>query len=116
MSKYGCARDEVLDAMAGDGWATESSGDVESPTGWFAWMVNTPAEIAEILDAFPDATDAVDAGLLDADELVGAWLIAHDSQGFVDVSRFSDEREVREVFAMLDADYCAWSDENGEDA
>ena len=40
--------------MSVQGWFTSESGDVESPTGWFAWTEIRADELDEIAEAFSD--------------------------------------------------------------
>lgn len=107
LGKYASARDEVLDRMASDGWANASDGDVESPEGWFALIVNTPAEMPEVAQAFED--EIAEAGA-DVDALVGNFILAVDSNGFVSVDEYGTAREAQAEYARREDAYSAWLD------
>ena len=103
---------EALHEMSIQGWFTSDSGDVESPTGWFAWTEILPSELDEIADAFSDEFAAL-AGL-DLSELVGGWILYQDSQGSVDAVRYElsavpGYSDARIAFEALDRDYCSWA-------
>jgi len=110
--KYGSARDEVLDAMAAEGWANMSSGNVESPTGWFALVVNRPAEVTEIMDAFGDDDLRHRCGAWSDDEiraeLTGAFIVLTDSNGLVDVAEYETPGAAGNAYKGLEDAYGAW--------
>jgi hypothetical protein len=101
--KFDSRRDELLYTMSVDGWAIASDGNVEAPTGWFAYMTNTPAEIAEIKQAFPDFSDVPDA------EIVGSFYLSEDSNGFFTVTESTKSGVVEAFNADVEA-FNAWSD------
>jgi hypothetical protein len=116
LSKFSSARDECLYVMTLDGWANESTGNSEAPTGWFALVVNEPAELTEILQAFDGFPD-VEASWTDAEiraELTGAFIVSTDSQGFVYVEAFPTAGAAKTEYDARDAAYSAWDDQGDE--
>ena len=103
----------ALHEMSLQGWFTSSSGDVESPTGWFAWTEIRSNELDEIVEAF-SAEFAEIAGL-DVSSLVGGWVLYQDSQGFVDavgydLSPVPGYSDARIAFDALEREFCSWSE------
>lgn len=120
---------EALYVLSLDGWFTESSGDVEAPTGWFAWTEIRENELGSaedgsgILGAFEDEFATIEG--LDPSSLVGGWILYEDNQGFVSaveyeltpqsgLSGWVQRSSAHKAFAELDAEYCAWADEDGD--
>jgi hypothetical protein len=90
-------------AIVTDGWANESAGDVEAPTGAFALIIITPAEIAtEIWETFDFSPQDVTAGF---------YLEQTDSQGNTSVTEFEREWEVRAAYTTLEQEYAEWDDQ-----
>lgn len=112
------AIEALFQAMVTDGWFTASSGDVEAPSGAYAYVTNTYAEVASILDAFEDTT-AVYGVPADA-EIVGSFVVVEDSQGFVSIERYDaqladgtaysrgDGAAAKARYDALEAEYAAW--------
>ena len=104
--KYDSVRDEIIDAMTKGGWGNASSGDVESPMGWFARVSNDATDIASIRDAFeddfPQATDA------QWHSTIGYFLVREDSQGFVTVAQYPTESALIRAYDELDNAYGDW--------
>jgi hypothetical protein len=103
MSKFDSPRDELLYAMTLDGWANESSGDVESPTGFFARISNADNEIAEIRDAFPEES----AGISNA-SIVGHFLCLENSQGLWSVIEYESAYLLERTYQEIDRAYGEW--------
>lgn len=100
--KFASRRDEALYVMSMESWATESNGDNQSPTGWFAWMSNSQVEIPEITSVFrePFAEIAVDPAAL-----VGNFLVRETDQGFVEVTTYDSEDDVRAEYQKLEQEF-----------
>jgi hypothetical protein len=107
LGKFNSDRDELLYVMTLEGWANESSGNVESPTGYFARISNGPRDIAEIRDAFPEETRPVSDS-----EITGHFLLQENDLGFVSVSEYDSEAELIRVFRMLEETYADWDSED----
>lgn len=105
MSKFDSARDELLYAMTLDGWANESSGNVECPTGYFARISNDPQDVPSIRDAFPNETKGMSNAVM-----VGHYLLRENDQGFVYVSEFSNSVELIRAYRVLESEYSEWLD------
>jgi hypothetical protein len=101
------ALEAVLQAMITQGWANESDGDVEAPTGHFARVTNEARDIDGVHDAFKDVIVAY--GLGDESVLIGHFLVREDSQGFVDVTSYDNPIELTRDFQALQDAYAEWN-------
>lgn len=108
--KYSSARDEVLDAIAKEGWANKSDGDTGSVSGWFARISNSPAELRELMSAFEDQMN--EAGLADPIELVGHFLVVEDQTGFVTVTKHEDEKSLTTDYALHEMWHQEWQNQD----
>ena len=72
---------EVLHIMAGHGWATADDGDVESPTGWFAYLYNdrNGRDDESLVDTFETDLDEHDVKV---EDFRGGWVLYTDNYGF----------------------------------
>lgn len=105
MPMHDSPRDQVLHAMTREGWASESDGDTESPTGYFSRISNNMADIVSIIDAF--AGDAFEiAPDFDFSELVGHFLLVENDQGQIFVTAYNSEKELRNAYMDLVVAYC----------
>lgn len=102
----------VLHQMSLDGWANESDGDVEAPTGWFAYMINEPAERDSLVDAFGDVMADEDVTV---DQVMGAWLLMEDSFGFKYAVSAEEAGSIRAMFAQLSRGYLTWATADEDD-
>lgn len=103
------ALEELFGDMLTNGWATESTGDVEAPTGYFGRLHNATEELGEIRDAFSDTIDAYGDPV--DDEIVGDFIVIRDSQGFIHITRYNNASETIDVFNAISEQYYAWDDE-----
>lgn len=103
------AIEALFDAMVNDGWANESSGNIEAPTGHFARISNSDNELAEVLQAFEDVTD--DYGMPAREDIVGHFLVITDSLGFIHISRYGSEAALIADYRALEAEYNNWESE-----
>lgn len=106
--KFRSARDEVLYQISLEGWANESNGDVESPTGYFSRITITPEELREVTEAFSDTIEEL--GFKLTGSLVGFFLLTEDGQGFVEVDEFPDETALTQAYREREAEYLEWAD------
>jgi hypothetical protein len=103
----------LFDAMITGGWANESDGHVESPTGHFARISNAPNELSEIRQAFSDVTDAY--GMPSDEDITGHFLVMTDSQGFIHITRYHAESDLIRRYRQLEDQYADWADEGDGD-
>ena len=103
--KFSSDRDEMLYLMASEAWFTDSDGSSDSPYGWFAYVENHPDELFEVKQAFEDVSPLFTG---DLSQLVGAFVLVEDEQGFVTVHTFSSEDEARAAYEALSAAYVEW--------
>lgn len=106
LGKFNSDRDELFYVMTLEGWANESSGNVECPTGYFARITNNPPDIEGIRDAFPNESENVS----DAD-IIGHYLCQENSQGFWSVYSYDSEAELIRAYRVLDETYSEWDTE-----
>lgn len=109
VGKFIGARDEVLYAMCNEGWANESSGDVQSITGWFARISILHSELLSVELAFEE--DIRQAKLYNTAQLIGHHLVSEDELGSVEVHEFESEDAVKRVYDELEREYCEWLEE-----
>lgn len=96
----------VLHQMSMDGWANESDGDVQAPTGWFAYMINDAADRDSLVDAFADVMADKDVTV---EEVMGAWLLMEDNYGFKSAVDYGTEHAVRQMYGLLSREYQLWA-------
>jgi hypothetical protein len=122
LGKFSSARDSILSYLTSVGWANDSSGSVEAPTGWFAKISNDPAdvhmpntEITSILgDWFEENPEVVDSPEL-RKELEGHFMVRENEQGSVSVISYDKKWELDKDFEVLSAEYNEWDENvNGE--
>ena len=119
LGKYSSARDDILHFMCMSEWANESSGNSESPTGYFWRISNDPAdvhipntEVTSLLEEwFEQNQEVTDSPELRA-ELVGHFIVSTVSSGSVYVVKYDTERELLEAYNTLEAEYAEWDDED----
>lgn len=118
LGKYSSARDDILHWLCMAEWANESSGDSESPTGYF-WRISNfehdvhqkNNEFNSLIDGwFEQNQEVTDSPELRA-ELVGHFIVSTVSSGFVYVVKYDTERELLEAYNTLEAAYAEWADD-----
>lgn len=82
------AFEAIMRDMLNNGWFTASAGDVESPTGYFGYVVNTGPELIGIRDACADTISAY--GDVPDSELIGAFFASINSDGIIRIDRVGD--------------------------
>lgn len=91
----------ILDLIIAGGWANETTGHVDSPTGHVA-LIDLTTERERMTDTF-------DATLPDP-----AWyLVVTDQLGFIHYEAHDTEGSARKFYAALDREYAAW--DNNDD-
>lgn len=119
------AQEALFRDMLNHGWFTESYGDVESPTGYFGYVVNAWGEYNEVRNNFFDTISAYgDVAPMDFYGVYSAWI---NSDGIVTIHRHGDYepdrtvpaigiyetpvvREAMELFKMNSDYYSDWAD------
>lgn len=121
MSKFDSIRDEALYQLSMDGWANEGTGDVESPQGAFSRIVIETPELGEVVGALDDEIrDRFPAQIegfwnfdgRDYQSLIGNFLLVINSQGLVYVTEYSDQAILNHEYAMREAAFSVWSDQD----
>lgn len=107
MPMHDSPRDQVLHAMAQQGWANESDGNVEAPTGWFCRISNALDDVVSIIDAFGLEALEIDPNF-DFSEVIGHFLLVEDDQGFISVFEFESEWHAANAFIAQQRAYLEW--------
>jgi hypothetical protein len=116
------AQEALFKAMLNDGWFTTSDGDVQAPTGFFGYTVNTKAELPEILEAFTEVTGVY--GLPSDEQLLGVWFAVIGEQGTIRIEKLGalpddittmaslahpHTAQAKARFEALEREYSAWA-------
>lgn len=87
-------------AIVTAGWANESDGNVEAPTGHFAYVTIEENEVSDVLDAIGFDEDF-------APIFPGAFIVMEDSDGNTELIEFSSNALA--AFRALQRDYAIWN-------
>lgn len=98
-------RNQVLHAMAINGWAMDSGGSQDSPEGLFYRMTNTQPELHEITQAFTD--EIREAGLRRTRDLLGHFIVTDRLDGYT-VDEYITRSLMMSSFAGRIAAHDAW--------
>lgn len=109
--KFANGLEEVLYDMGLEGWFIATSGDVQSPQGWFGFVSNEPDEVAEVAEAFAETMTRT--GTTPA-QLIGHFLLREDERGFVGVEEFDSYGEAKGAYDDLEREYDAWDSQDEE--
>ena len=105
-------------AMLIDEWFAQSSGDTESPVGYFGWVANHSGEWGDVADAFDDVIREYGAGDLSEDSewvrehFLGTWYASINSDGIIRIEKLGGAdaaRRAKERFNRDQRDYIDWS-------
>lgn len=118
------AQEALFRVMLSHGWFTESYGDVESPTGYFGYVVNAWGEYNEVRNNFFDTISAY--GDVAPMDFYGVYSACIDSNGSIYIHRHGDYvrtntavlgieptmpvRHAMLTFANRQAEYTEWAD------
>jgi hypothetical protein len=102
------AQEALFRVMLAHGWATESAGESDSPTGYFGYMINQSEDKMEVLEAFSDTVEAY--GTVPDEEFVGNYVVSVNSNGVISIDSYTSALKARKAFAELQAEYWAWED------
>ena len=89
-------QEALFRAMLNEGWFTDSSGDVESPTGYFGYMVNQDGDWLEIVRNFQEVLTQYQSTLDDSNkwdlarDFYGVWSAYIDSNGIIHIHKHGD--------------------------
>jgi hypothetical protein len=108
MPMHDSPRDQILHAMAREGWANESDGNVESLTGWFCRISNSADDIVSLVDAFGETAFGI-APAFDFSELIGHFVLSENSDGNIYVSEWPSEHIARLSFNELSSQFAYWN-------
>lgn len=106
---YASTRDELLHIMAAFGWANESSGDQNSPSGWFARMSNAREDLVDLVQAFGE--EMMTLGV-DPRTTIGHFLLTKTADAPPGVEDYPSELLVQLAYHGLEQVYQEWRDES----
>lgn len=104
--KYDSLRDQCLHLMTLEAWGNTSSGDVQSPQGFFTRICISEAELFEVVQAFKEQLEA--AGLTDPESLIGNYIVRESNDGFVTVDVHDTEDDAVLAYEALSQAYDEW--------
>lgn len=118
LGKYSSARDDLLHFLCTSDWAEDSSGNTESPSGYFWRISNTSEDVSQkntefnsvVEEWFKDCPEVTDSPELRA-ELVGHFIVQGVDSGFIYVYQYDNEAEMLEAYEALDEQYGQWDDQ-----
>lgn len=116
MPMHDSPRDQVLDAIVSMGWANQSDGNTEAPTGHFARVSILDRELDEVVDALKNqfvggyVRELVDE--LDPKELIGHHLVRKMDSGNIYVESHSTEYAARCRYDGYLETYTDWAEQN----
>jgi hypothetical protein len=116
LGKFSSARDSILEYLCSNGWATESFGDVEAPTGYVYRISNTIGDVNKrngefnsiMGDWFEQNPEVRDSVAL-RQELVGHFIVTENSQGFVNVTEIATANELAREFDRMAGEFETWA-------
>lgn len=112
VERYECPKqghrqlESALSYMCANGWANESSGDLQSPMGYFSRVTNEPAEIEEIAQMITQPQ------VMDFDELIGHFMVQRYRGGEVIATRYSRQRDLLAAYRLLQREFKQWQTDN----
>lgn len=110
LSKFSSARDELLYMITNNGWANDSDGRSESPTGSFALIIIEPTELAEVAQSIAsEIADMEQYDDFDPHQLIGYFVCQENELGHWNVIEFGTADGARESYACLEADFAAYN-------
>lgn len=121
--KYDSFIHSALHYLCNAGWGNESDGDANDYGSYFTRITLETADVApqntefiSLIEEWPDFADAVHPGHPDEffRQLVGHWLVAEDSQGFVHVRQFDTVYGVKWRFDQFAAHYAAFAGDDDD--
>ena len=102
------AIEALFRAMLTSGWFTASTGDVESPTGYFAYGSYAENELLELFDAHQGTIDLY--GWPGEKEIVGSWVVQLDTHGVIHYERCPHDNYARHKYQELEEAFTKWCD------
>lgn len=106
------AFEALMRHMLNNGWFTKSDGDVESPFGYFGYVINEAAELPEIYSAFDDIIEMY--GKPKDEDMVGKFIAYINSDGVITIERMGSKIEAELWFRNTDRDYTKWGIETND--
>jgi hypothetical protein len=100
------ALEALFKDMLNNGWFTKSDGDVESPFGYFGYVINTEAELWELFQAFEDTIECYGQPL--SEDVIGSFIAYINSDGIITIERMANNLEAELWYHNTSRDYTKW--------
>lgn len=100
------AQEALFKVMLQEGWFVDSDGEVNSPTGFFGYVHNTPADLPEIYAAFSDTTSVY--GTPDEEDMVGAFTAYINSDGLIFINKVRSVEDAKFIYQTTVNEYREW--------
>lgn len=102
--------DDTFKLICQEGWANQSSGNVEAPTGYY-WLVEVTADGAEqdFMGTVQSELEKYGQTYIYPD--TGWYVVVQDNQGIWFVYEVPSETAARDIYSRLEAEYLAWDDD-----
>jgi hypothetical protein len=92
---------ELLHQVSLDGWANDSTGDVNQDGVHASLLIVEPTEQQELTDAFDQPIPP------------GNWVLLEDEQGFVTLDEYPSPQAARQAFTRLQDDWAGPGEDDG---
>lgn len=103
--------DNFFKTLVTGGWANESDGNVEAPSGYFAKVIIRDNEHAEVVQAFGEEYESISGNEDDKRfATTGFFGTLEDSNGFIWVTKFTDEADLDDWYAGLQEQFSTWDE------
>lgn len=102
------ALEALFKDMLNNGWFTKSDGDVESPFGYFGYVINEAAELPELYDAFETVIKAY--GKPKDEDVIGKFIAYINSNGIITIERMGSKIECDVWFRNTERAFTKWGE------
>lgn len=118
LGKYDNEWDDVLHYLCQNGWANESTGNVEAPSGYVWRISNDVNDVSEsntefnsLMEEWFQQNDMVDSKDFRR-ALVGHFIVREDNNGLVFLQSFKTEKEMLEAYDAYELAFSEWDSED----
>jgi hypothetical protein len=118
LGKYDNEWEDVLHYLCQNGWANESTGNVEAPSG-YVWRISNDwesvkpenGEFNSLMEEWFEQNDVEDSEEFRR-ALVGHFIVREDNNGLVFLQSFKTEQEMLDAYAKYELDFSEWGTED----
>lgn len=117
LGKYDNEWEDVLHYLCTSGWANESTGNVEAPSG-YVWRISLEwedvkpenGEFNSLMEEWFKQNDVEDSTDFRR-ALCGDFIVREDNNGLVFLQSFKTEKEMLEAYNRYELEYSEWDTE-----